>query len=576
MKLWVTKGCGADLQQIADRYHISLIFAEVLVKRGLYNWKDMDEYLFDDMMQLPAASEMYGLICAAELIWQKINEKKKIQVVGDYDVDGVMSAFILCRGLERLGADVSSRIPHRQKDGYGIRTYMVEDAFAGGVDTIITCDNGISAMDAVKKAKELGLTVILTDHHEVPRSDVGEELPPADVIVDPKQERDNYPFRELCGAGIAFKLISYLYEKNSHKEWAEELLPFAAMATVCDVVPLVGENRSIVKRGLEKIKTTDNPGLRALIEQSQFQKEITARDFGFRLGPCVNAPGRLQDATLGFSLFMEKNEEKARKKAENLIELNVERKEITRVAVEEAIQYIEQQGLSKVLVVYMPSCHESVAGIVAGRLREKYYRPVYLVTDSGDHLKGSGRSIPGYHMQQELLACREYLTEFGGHSMAAGFSLPKDNLDSLREALLSHCSLSENDLTEKVYYDKEVSLADLDVALAEQLGWLEPTGEKNPSAVFAKRDAEIFSVRMCGKDMSTAQIRFRENGKQYQAVNFRGEDGVGKAVAKRYGQSAWDELKSGAGGGKYKIDILFSCEINDKYGSLQLRIIDCQ
>ena len=576
MRQWVTKGCGADLGQIADRYQISKVFAEVLVKRGLFNWKDMDEYLFEDMVQIPDASEMYGLTRAAEIILQKIDAGKNIQVVGDYDVDGVMSTYILCSGLEHLGAKVSTRIPHRQKDGYGIRTYMVQEALDAGVDTIITCDNGISAMDAVKKAKELNMTVLLTDHHEVPRTDGKEDLPPADVIVNPKQEQEHYPFRELCGAGIVFKLVSHLCAIKGDEEWVQELLPFAAMATVCDVVPLIGENRSIVRRGLEKMKSTKNYGLRALIEQLQFRREISASDLGFRLGPCINAPGRLQDAALGFSLFMEKDKDAAWKKAENLIELNEERKEITRLATEEAIRHIDMNELPKVLVVYLKSCHESVAGIVAGRLREKYYRPVYLVTDSGDHLKGSGRSIPGYHMQRELLACREHLTEFGGHAMAAGFSLQRDNLDFLREALLANCNLSEDDLTEKIYFDKEVSLSELDVALARHLNWMEPTGEKNPYAVFAKRDAQIVSVRMCGKDMSVARIQFAEDGKQYQAVDFRGEDCAGKAICERYGQSAWEGLKRGEGRGKYCIDILFSVGVNDRYGSLQLHLIDCQ
>lgn len=576
MKQWVTKACGADLQKIAERYTISPVFAEVLVKRGLYSWQDMDGYLFEDMAELPPASEMYGLAEAARIIQEKLDEGKPMRVIGDYDVDGVMSTYILCHGLERLGGLVSSRIPHRQKDGYGMRAYMAQEAYDAGADTILTCDNGISAVEAVEKAKELGMTVILTDHHEVPVVDGEEVLPPADVIVDIKQKKETYPFRELCGAGVAYKLISYLYEKHHHGEWAEELLPFVALATVCDVVPLNGENRCLVKCGLKKLQETTNLGLRALIDALQFRKEITASDLGFRIGPCINAPGRLQDATKGFALFMEESADEAAKKAGTLVELNEERKEITRLAVEDAVQQINQSELPDVLVVYLPSCHESVAGIVAGRLRERYYRPVFLVTDSGDCLKGSGRSIPGYHMQQALQACREDLMEFGGHAMAAGFSLQREKLEKLREHLLANSRLSGEDLVEKIYYDREVSLAELDVALAQQLKWMEPTGANNPAAVFVKRDAKVASVRMCGKDMHIAQIRFEEEGKQYSAVDFRGEECFGRAVCERHGETAWEQLKSGGGRNQYSMTILFSVEINDMYGSLQLHLIDCQ
>lgn len=576
MKQWVTKGCGADLQRIAERYHISPVLAEVLVKRGLHNWEEMDGYLFEDMLRLPQASEMYGLTEAAELLQKKLAEGKSLRVIGDYDVDGVMSTYILCHGLERLGGVVSSRIPHRQKDGYGMRAYMAQEAYDAGVDTIITCDNGISATEAIDRAKALGMTVILTDHHEVPSVDGEELLPAADVIVDPKQERESYPFRELCGAGVAYKLISYLYEQNNHAEWTEELLPFVALATVCDVVPLVGENRSLVKRGLALMQKTEQTGLRALIRELQFQREIVSSDLGFRIGPCINAPGRLQDAVKGFELFMETDAKEAENKARTLVELNQERREITRLAVEDAVQQIEGSPLPPVLVVYLPTCHESVAGIVAGRLREKYYRPVFLVTDSGGQLKGSGRSIPGYHMQQALLARREDLLEFGGHAMAAGFSLRKDRLEILRQHLLEDCRLSDEDLIEKVYYDREVSLSELDTVLAQQLTWLEPTGEANPSAVFVKREALIGSVRMCGKDMHIAQIRFVEDEKAYQAVDFQGEERLGRVICRRYGEDVWEELKHGGAREKYRLTILFALEVNDRYGSIQLRLIDCQ
>ena len=575
MKQWVTTRCRADLSKVAARYNISETFAEVLVKRGLYDWASMDGYLFDDMVSIPKASEMLGLCEAADLIEQKLSQGKKMHIVGDYDVDGVMSTYILCHGLRSLGGDVSFRLPHRQKDGYGIRDYMVTEAKEQGVDTIITCDNGISAGQPIQTAKELGMTVVLTDHHEVPMKDGEELLPSADVIVDPKQSVDNYPYPQLCGAGIAYKLIYELYHRAGKKGCDRELLPFAAMATVCDVVPLYGENRSIVRRGLAGIHQTGNIGLNALIKHLDFHKEIRAMDLGFRIGPCINAPGRLRDATESLELFMETDAECAAQRAARIVETNEERKERTRSMTKQAAEEVQKQPLPPVLVVYLQECHESVAGIVAGNLREQFYRPVYVITDSGDHLKGSGRSIPGYHMQQELQACQKYLTEFGGHAAAAGFSLRRAQLEGLKSALLAHCSLTQEQLIEKVTYDREVALAEMDTTLVTQLSWMEPTGEQNAPAVFAKRDAQIAQIRMCGADMHIAQVRFVENGKIYQAVDFSGEECIGNAVRDRYGEQVWERLKQGERG-EYTVDILFSVSINERYGSLQLQLIDCQ
>lgn len=575
MKQWVTKSCKADVHKIADRYQISEVFAEILVKRGLYNWEDMDAYLFEDLAQESDAEQIWGLTDAARLLTVKIQKKQPIRIIGDYDVDGVMSTYVLYHGLEQLGAVLSYQIPHRERDGYGMRTYMVEQAAEDGVDTILTCDNGISAMDAIVRAKELGLTVIVTDHHEVPVINGVEQIPPADVVIDPKQKQCNYGYRDLCGAGIAYRLVRYMLCQQDMVEAAEELLPFVAMATVCDVVPLQGENRQLVRQGLQRIRETSNLGLQALIRQMEFSREIQASDFGFRLGPCINAAGRLEDAAKGMELFLAKDPVTASKRAEELYRLNEDRKEITLRETKEAVRQIEQAELPHVLIVYSPGCHESVAGIVAGRLREKYYRPVYMITDSGDHLKGSGRSVPGYHMQQALLACREHLTEFGGHAMAAGFSLQKTELDALRQALSEQCTLTEADLLEKVYFDKEVRLEQIDQDLVSQLRWLEPVGEANPGAVFVTRNARIRSVRMCGKENQIAQIQIYEDGKTYRAVDFHAEDCLGAAICKRYGREAWEQMRSGRLS-NLEVSILFTAEIDSKYGSLQIRISDCQ
>lgn len=575
MKQWVTKSCKADLKKIAERYQISEVFAEVLVKRGLYSWQEMDAYLFEDMARETEAEQMKGLVEAAMLLLTKIAEGKQIRIIGDYDVDGVMSTYIFYQGIEWLGGKPSYQIPHRERDGYGMRAYMAERAAEDGIDTIVTCDNGISAMEAIMRAKELGLTVVLTDHHEVPVVDGKEQIPPADVVVDPKQKDCRYGYRDLCGAGIAYKMIQYMLKQRGRAEEAKELLPFAAMATVCDVVPLQGENRKIVKEGLQFIPKTRNQGLQALIRQMNFTREIRSMDFGFRIGPCINAAGRLEDAAKGLELFLEQDSDEASKAAQYLVTLNETRKDITVQTTAEAVRQIEQSGVPKVLVVYSENCHESVAGIVAGRLREKYYRPVYMITDSGDHLKGSGRSIPGYHMQQELLACREHLIEFGGHAMAAGFSLKKEELEPLRQALLQHCTLAESELVEKIYFDKEVSFAQINKDLVHQLAWLEPVGEGNPGAVFAKRDAEIHSIRMCGKENQIAQIQICEDGKIYRAVDFRAEDCLGRAVRTRYDDETWKQMKAG-NIGEWVVNIIFTAEIDSVYGTVQLRVLDCQ
>lgn len=578
MKRWVTKEVDINYESIAKRYQVSEVFAEILAKRGANNWNEMDTYLLDDKapgVAVTPAERMAGLPEAADILWQKIREGRKIRIIGDYDVDGVTATYILYQGITCLGGQASYQIPHRQRDGYGVRSYMAEQAAADGIDTIVTCDNGISAMDAIKKAKELGLTVVLTDHHEVPSVDGVEQIPPADVVVDPKQIACGYGYRDLCGAGIAFKLIEYMFCLQGKEKEAEEFLPFAALATVCDVVPLQGENRSITKRGLRLAVQTKNPGLQALMEQMNLKQELVATDFAFRLGPCINAAGRLEDAAQALELFLEKEPAEAERKAKHLYELNENRKLIQEQAFQSAVRQIAQEALPKVIVIYSAECSESVAGIVAGKLREKYYRPVYVLTDSGEELKGSGRSIHGYHMQQALTECRELLTQFGGHAKAAGFSLKKENLEILREKLLENCSLSEENFVEEVYYDAEVSLADITEGLVKSLSYLEPIGEGNAEAAFVKRGAELVSVHMCGRENQVAQMRLRENGTIYEAVDFHAEEHLGVAIQARYGKAAWEEMKAGQSG-TYLVDILFRAGMNRRYGTIQYQIEDCR
>jgi len=579
LKRWVSKKCSADFLKIATRYNITEIFAEVLVKRGLYSWEAMDKYLFPDINMMYAPELMKDLAKTCNMLEEIISKGIKTRVIGDYDVDGIMSSYILVKGLSMLGGNVDYKIPHRVKDGYGIRSYMVDEAYNCGAGAIITCDNGISAPDAALRAKELGMKYILTDHHEVPAENGVCIIPEADAVVNPKQPDCNYPFGQLCGAGVAYKIMSYIFEKNNDKSYIGELLPFAAIATVCDVVPLTDENRIIVSNGLKILSDRSimrNKGMVSLLNELKLSDKINPGALGFRIGPCINAAGRLSDASKGMELLLEEDEEKAKKLAQELVALNDERKDLTAKAEAEADKQVMGMDIDKepVLVIYLENCHESVAGIVAGRVREKYYRPSYILTKGEKELKGSGRSIPGYHMQQELMKCQDILTEFGGHAMAAGFSLPEENLEKLRSTLNKQCPLKAEEMVEKIVFDKEVGLGDVSMELVEQLKWLEPFGEENSRAVFAKRGVIIKSVYMCGAKKQVARIKLEDNGQLFDAVDFNAEKCTRNAVCQRYGEDAWEDMKNGSCG--QDIDILYVPYVNGAYGNIQFRILDCR
>lgn len=579
MKQWMIKPNRADLSKIAARYRISEILAEVLVKRGLYDWDAMDAYLYPSMDKLHDVHDIYDLDHAVSIIRDKIENNQKIQVIGDYDVDGVMSTSILVKGLRKLGAEVSWRVPHRERDGYGVRDYMAREAFEQGVDTIITCDNGISAVDAVSCAKELGMTVIVTDHHDVPLdNETGQELlPPADAVVDLKRKDNMYPWRELCGAAVAYRLIEALFEGREESAFLDELLSMAAVATVCDVVPLQSENRIIVSRGLELLQNSTNKGLSSLIRQLELNREVDSGCIGFRIGPCINAAGRLQDASTGVELMLAEEGKEADAIAAHLIELNEERKDITARATEQAVKQIEEEGYldQNVLVVFVEECPESVAGIVAGRIKEKYYRPTMILTRSGDHLKGSGRSIPGYHMQQELNACASLLLEYGGHAMAAGFSLEEEKLKPLRDALNERCRLTPKDLIEKITIDREVALAEVSGNLVRELNLLQPVGEQNKGALFARRGLEILSVKIRGKEGQVGSFTVRDQGRRYNLVDFQIDQCMKKEICAKYSEAVWESLERGNANGCV-MDIIYIPRINERYGELQYTIVDCR
>lgn len=573
MRRWVTKNYQIDCAKIAQRYHISEITAEVLVKRGLFNWEDMDAYLFPDMERLTDPSLMKDLKKTAGILNIKIHTNKKILIVGDYDVDGVMSTYILYHGLELLGAEVGYRLPHRVRDGYGMRAYMADEAREGGFDTIITCDNGISAADAVARAKELGMTVLVTDHHEVPSAGECQLLPPADCVVDPKQRGCAYPFKELCGAGIVYRLMEYMFERAGREDAVRELLPFAAVATVCDVVPLLGENRILAKNGLRELQNCHNAGLRELIRQQQIDRDVRAGDLGFRIGPCINAAGRLTDAAEAMELLLS-GEAQARERAQRLTMLNEERKDNTARAFDRAVEIVRGREES-VIVVYLKDCHESVAGIVAGRLKEKYYRPVLVITDSGEGLKGSARSVPGYHMQREIQKCKSLLTEFGGHAMAAGFSLPAENLEAFREMINRNCTMSDADMVESISFDREVPLAEMTEQIVGELEWLEPLGEGNAGALFARRGVKMTSVQLCGRENQIARLQVKDGVRTFYAVDFHWADHLEPAVTGRYGDSFWESFLCGGQPGA-EVDILYRPKINERFGGVEFEIVDCR
>ena len=430
MEKWFIKNKKANFKVIADTFGISETLAKLVVNRDIKSNEELEAYLKPSLDHLHGPEKMKDMEKSCNLLMQKIQEGAKIRIVGDYDVDGVMATYILYTGLSKCGANVDFEIPERIKDGYGINISIIDAAIADGVDTILTCDNGIAAIEQVKHAKEQGLTVIITDHHDIPFvEEEGERtflLPNADAVVNPKQHDCEYPFEGICGGVVAYKLVEHLYKKMGiAKEELTELLEFAAIATVCDVMDLVGENRDIVYFGLQQINKTTNLGLRALIDAAGITgKKIAVYHLGFVIGPCINASGRLESAKLALELFLSKEKNHAELLAKELKELNDDRKEMTLEGVEEAILKIEQEGLleDKVLVVYLPSCHESLAGIIAGRIKERYHKPAIVLTKAHEGVKGSARSIEAYNMFEELTKCKDILTKFGGHPMAAGLS----------------------------------------------------------------------------------------------------------------------------------------------------------
>ncbi len=529
MEKWMVYNKKADFQKIGSEFGIDPVIARLIRNRDIQDMKEIRSYLYGTLAEIPSPWKMKDMERAVQILQKKITQKKKIRIIGDYDIDGVTATCILLKGLKRLNANVDTYIPDRVKDGYGMHEQLIDKALEDGIDTILTCDNGIAAAAEIEYAKKEGLTVIVTDHHDIPFRDTEDGriwiIPKADAVVNPKQNDCLYPNKNICGAVVAWKLIWALYERlgiDSDEIW--DFLELAAIATVGDVMDLQGENRIIVKEGLKKLSSTSFEGLKALICVNNLEgAEITAYHVGFVIGPCINASGRLDTAARSLELLLADNMEDAMKLADDLYDLNQSRKAMTEQGKEQAIQSIEENNLGKdrVLVVYLPECHESLAGIIAGRIREAYNKPVFVLTKGADGVKGSGRSIEAYSMYEELVKCSDLLTQFGGHPMAAGLSMEEKNVELFRRRLNDNCTLTEQDLIPKIMIDVPMPISYLSKKLTEQLKVLEPFGKGNSKPLFAQKNLRAVGIRVLGRNRNVAKMLLIDgNGIKMDAVYF--------------------------------------------------------
>ena len=539
MEKWVISAKKADFYEISRKFGVDPVIARLIRNREQITDEEIDRYLHGKLTGLHSWKLLKGMDTALDILIHKIREGKKIRIIGDYDIDGICSTYILLIGLRRAGACVDVDIPDRMKDGYGISKELIDLALAANTDTIVTCDNGISALEQIAYAKSLGMTVVVTDHHEIPYEEqedgsVRTFVPDADAIVNPKQQDCPYPYKGICGAMVAYKVICGLYERMEiPASETEELIEFAAIATVGDVMDLQDENRIMVKEGLKRIMHTQNLGLKALIHVNNLDdRPLTAYHIGFVIGPCMNASGRLSTAKRALNLLLCRDREEAAALAADLKALNDSRKDMTAKGVEEAAEMVENTSLheDRVLVIYLPKCHESLAGIIAGRIRERYSKPVFVLTKAEEGVKGSGRSIETYHMFRELTKCRELLSKFGGHPMAAGLSLPEENVEPFRQMLNENCTLTEEDMAQKVLIDVPMPISYVNMPLIRQLSLLEPFGKGNTKPLFAQKNVRIENCRVFGKNRNVVKMKlFDENGCEAQGVWF----GEGDAFAER-------------------------------------------
>ena len=597
MAKWMVSAKKADFAKIAETFQIDPVIARIIRNRDIVGDEEIDLFLHGTLEDLHEPRLLYDMEKAVAFMLSKIEEGVSIRIIGDYDIDGICASYILLRGLRFCGASVDTVIPHRIKDGYGLNDHLIEEAHQEGIDTIITCDNGIAAAEQIAYAKELGMSVIVTDHHEVPY-EVTEEgkrkeiLPPAEAIIDPKQEKCEYPFDGICGAVAAYKFVQVLTEEAIEKqsgiepenaraeaarrELLAELLEFAAFATVGDVMELRDENRILVKYGLQQIAHTKNPGLKALLEVNGLQdKPLSAYHIGFVLGPCLNATGRLDTAKKALQMFESDDFAQAVTIAGELKELNDSRKEMTRQGAEQAAAIIESGPLrnDRVLVVYLPDCHESLAGIIAGRIKEKYHKPVFVLTKGEEGVKGSGRSIETYHMYEEMTLCKHLFTRYGGHKMAAGLSMPEENIEEFRLALNRNCRLSDEDFIEKILIDVPMPLSYIRMDFVRQLQVLEPFGNGNAKPVFARKNIHILHGRILGKNESVGKYRIQdEEGNLFEMIYFGDLPKWHAFLEETFGEKEREKLYHG-GSREIVIQMVYYPDINVYQGKESLQIV---
>lgn len=558
MENWVLLRKGADFQHISETFHVSPRIASLIRNREVIGDEKIRKYLYGTISDLYDGMLMKDMDKAVSILCEKISGQKKIRIIGDYDIDGIQATYILLRGLKYLGANVDSDIPDRMKDGYGLNQNLIDRALEADVDTIVTCDNGIAAGSEIAYAKSLCMTVVVTDHHEVPYEETENGrtflLPPADAVIDPKRKDCAYPFKGLCGAAVAYKLVEALAEAMDREvDELDDLMENVAIATVGDVMDLVDENRIFVKQGLEMLKYTKNIGLRSLMECTGVNAEhLNSYHIGFVLGPCMNASGRLDTAKRALELLNAKTVKESDVLAGDLKALNDSRKDMTAEAVEQALIQVENTELKEqdVLVIYMPDCHESLAGIVAGRVREKYYKPVFVLTKGAEGIKGSGRSIETWHMYEGLNKCSHLLTKFGGHKMAAGLSMKEENLELFRKEINAYSGIQAEDLVEKIPIDMQLPFSLVTETFIEELHVLEPFGKGNEKPLFAQRQVNVKSARILGKNRNVLKLRVEDGSRtEIDAMYFGDVTGFQEYIKAKFGKNAYEELFRGKGHG---------------------------
>ncbi|MFT8342963.1 MAG: single-stranded-DNA-specific exonuclease RecJ [Clostridium beijerinckii] len=579
---WFIKNIKADYKYISKKYALSELVSRLIVNRNIISDEMIISYINPDFDKFHEPRDMKDLEKSVDILREKIKAQNKIRIVGDYDVDGVISIYILYSALKRCNANVDYEIPDRIKDGYGINMNIIKQAKEDGVDTILTCDNGISAIDQIKYAKELGITVIVTDHHDIPfvekENNVREFISlSADAVVNPKQSECNYKFKQLCGAGVAFKLVEILYETfNIDKKECYKFIEFLAIATVCDVVDLVDENRIFVKKGLELINSTTNLGLQELIRECELtEKTLSVYHLGFIIGPCINASGRLDSAKRGLKLLLSDDEEEAVRLAKELVKLNEDRKDMTMNGVEAAVEIIEKSGMinDKVFVIYIPDIHESLAGIIAGRIKEKYNVPTLVITKAEHGVKGSGRSIEEYNMFEELIKCKDLLEKFGGHPMAAGFSLKEENIDEFRRRLNENTILKDEDLLRKVTIDSVLPLDAINYDVINDLERLEPFGKSNSKPLFAEKNINLLRATILGKNRNVLKLKLKTRmNKALDAIYFGDIEKFEEEVSSKYGNEELQKLYNGEYN-NVNLDLVFYPNVNEYNGNTTIQIV---